>query len=250
MAACVPGGVASLEMPAPDEQVIDGVRWGRFDVFFTPAFWAGRAWLADLNGERRAHRLGGSLREEVAACLLGGFGIPAEVGLAAFARIRSRGLLDSRPTAEVLAEALREPLVVGGRTIRYRFASQKGRYLAALLRALDDFAAPSNDVALRDALSGLPGIGLKTASWITRNLRDSDAVAILDVHVCRACMLAGVFPLGASASSAYRSMETRYLAFATGIRVRPSLLDSLMWETMRRIARWVPPPSRVAEVGA
>src|SRR3954470_17393644 len=107
MRACVPGGVAVLELPAPDDEALQGVSWGRFDVLFTPAFWAGRAWLSNLDGEQRTHRLGRTLREEIAACLLGGFGIPAEIGLAAFSRLRDRGLLDGEPAAALLMTTLR-----------------------------------------------------------------------------------------------------------------------------------------------
>lgn len=241
MIASMPRGIATLELPSPDDEALEGVLWGRFDVLFTPAFWAGRAWLSRLDGEQRTHRLGRTLREETAACLLGGFGIPAEVGLAAFRRIRDRGLLDGEPTAARLAIALREPLQIGQRLVRYRFASQKATYLAQVLRQIDGLATPLDDVAFRDSLARLPGIGLKTASWITRNTRDSDAVAILDVHVCRACILAGAFRPGAKVEGAYRRLEDRYLTFASAIGVRPSLLDSLMWENMRRLAGWVPP---------
>lgn len=243
MKACVAGGVATLELPPPEAEALEGIPWGGFDVLFTPAFWAGRAWLSKLDGEQRSHRLGTTLREEIAACLLGGFGIPAEVGLAAFSRVRDRGLLDCGPTAALLMTTLREPLQVGERVVRYRFASQKATYLAQVLRQFDELAAPLDDVAFRDSLAELPGIGLKTASWITRNTRDSDAVAILDVHVCRACVLAGVFRPGVRVAGAYRRLEGRYLAFASAIDVRPSLLDSLMWENMRRLAGWAPRPS-------
>lgn len=238
--ASTPYGLATMELPSPDDEVLPGVPWGRFDVLFTPAFWAGRAWLSMIDGEQRFHRLGRTLREEAAACLLGGFGIPSEVGLSAFARLRDRGLLDREPTVEELTSALREPLQVGSRLLRYRFASQKAVYLAGLLRRIDTIPLPTDDVAFRDCLAQLPGIGLKTASWITRNMRDSDAVAILDVHVCRACTVAGVFEPDAKLPGAYRRLEERYLAFAAAISVRASVLDSLIWQHMRRLARRVP----------
>lgn len=229
-----------MEWPAPEEEVMPGVQWGRFDVLFTPAFWAGRVWLSTIDGEQRTHRLGQSLREEIAACLLGGFGIPAEVGLAAFARVRQRGLLEREPTVAELLTALREPLHIGNRSIRYRFASQKATYLAGALRQANTIAQPADDVAFRDGLAEMPGIGLKTASWITRNTRDSDAVAILDIHVCRACEIAGVFEPGVKVARAYRRLEAQYLAFAAAIGARSSLLDSIMWENMRRLSRWIP----------
>ena len=236
------GGVVALELPPPDAEVLEGVRWGRFDVLFTPAFWAGRAWISTLDGEPRTHRLGRTLREEMAACLLGGFGIPAEVGLAAFNRVRESGLLQGRPTGAALQSLLREPLQVGDRTVRYRFANQKARFLAEALALVDELRTSADDVAYRDSLAELPGIGLKTASWITRNMRDSDAVAILDVHICRACVVAGVFAGTLNGPASYRQLERRYLAFASALGVRASLLDAIMWENMRRLAGWLPRP--------
>lgn len=235
------GGVVALELPPADAEVVDGVRWGQFDVLFTPAFWAGRAWIATLDGTPRNHRLGRTLREEIAACLLGGFGIPAEVGLAAFHRVREAGLLEGQPSSVALQALLREPLQVGDRLVRYRFANQKARFLGDALNLVDDLRNSADDVAFRDALAELPGIGLKTASWITRNMRDSDSIAILDIHICRACLIAGVFSSGLKGPTSYRLLEQRYLAFASGLGVRASLLDAIMWENMRRLAGWLPP---------
>jgi len=174
--------------------------------------------------------------------LLGGFGIPAEVGLAAFNRVRESGLLQGRPTGAALQSLLREPLQVGDRTVRYRFANQKARFLAEALALVDELRTSADDVAYRDSLAELPGIGLKTASWITRNMRDSDAVAILDVHICRACVVAGVFAGTLNGPASYRQLERRYLAFASALGVRASLLDAIMWENMRRLAGWLPRP--------
>src|ERR1043165_610487 len=48
--ATAPDGFRELELPAACEEVLPGVPWGRFDVTFTPAFWATRAWLAEPTG--------------------------------------------------------------------------------------------------------------------------------------------------------------------------------------------------------
>src|SRR5437588_716410 len=87
--------IAALELPAPTDDVLPSVAWGRYDVLFTPAFWAARVWLLHQDSRFSQFRLGTSLREEAAACVLGGFGIPAEVGVAAFSRLRTLGLLGS-----------------------------------------------------------------------------------------------------------------------------------------------------------
>ena len=66
-------------------------------------------------------------------------------------------------------------------------------------------------------------------------MRGSDRVAILDVHICRACSVIGVFPKKAEPAKDYRALETRFLEFAGAVSTRASLLDSVMWHVMRRI---------------
>src|SRR4051812_21773182 len=111
-----------MELPPATAAVMPGVAWGEFDCLFTPAFWASQAWAESECIGQGTHRLGKSLREEAAACLLGGYGMLAEVGLAAFDRLRSAGLLAPGSSREAILEALSKPVKVGNRLIRYRFA--------------------------------------------------------------------------------------------------------------------------------
>jgi N-glycosylase/DNA lyase len=239
-----------LELPAPHCRV-EGVRvlhsrrnlrWGRADDPYTPAFWRAQVWFDALNNPRPVYALGRTLAEEVALCLLGGHGIRAEVALATFARLRERGLLDparaaglgASATAQVLFDTLREPVLVDGRAIRYRFAPQRSRYLTAALLALADEQPPTRDAAaFRAWMVRLPGVGWKTASWITRNYLGSDEVAILDIHILRAGWILGLFDPLAAVSRAYHALEARFLAFARGIGVSPSALDAVIWREMR-----------------
>lgn len=227
-----------LDLPEPGRSVVPGVPWGSFEHPLTPAFWVSQAWMAG-EPDRVAFRLGRTLAEEVAACLLGGHGAPAEVGLAAYRRVRAELARrdDGRLPAEDAERLLAEPLDVGGRSVRYRFARQRARQLSAALdglRLVDEEALA--DVPLREALRGLPGIGPKTASWIVRNRRGSDAVAILDVHVVRACRVMGLFPDDADPARGYAALERRFLAFCQAARVRAAVLDATMWSTMRGIS--------------
>lgn len=227
-----------LDLPGPDELVMPGVRWGRHEHPLTAAFWVSQAWMSD-DVVREGFRLGGTLAEEVTACLLGGHGTPAEVGLAAYARVRDELRIracDALPV-EVLERLLLEPLTVNGRPIRYRFARQRAKYLAGALegvRAIDEAAL--DDIGFREALCQLPGIGPKTASWIVRNRRASDEVAILDIHILRACSHMGVFPARADPARHYRDLEGRFLAFCRYTGSRASVLDAIMWGTMRRLS--------------
>jgi thermostable 8-oxoguanine DNA glycosylase len=221
--------------------VLPGVVWGRPDVLFTAAYWLTQYWMREDGFPNRCHRLGRTFEEEVVACLLEGHGIPAEVGLAAFERLRDRGLIAGHPpSAEVLSDNLREPLMLEGRDIVYRFWSQKARYVSSVLTSLGEQPAPLDSPrALRDHLVQLPGIGPKTASWIVRNWLGSNDVAILDIHVVQAGQLMGLFSTIDRVEQHYLRMERRFLELAAAMNVPAANLDSLIWQNMRNSPRLV-----------
>jgi len=160
----------------------------------------------------------------------------AELGLAAYARLRDRGLLTGTPSQARLEAQLSEPFLLNGRLRRYRFPRQKARFLVTCLQRLSQFPEPPDDVALRDQLTTLPGIGLKTASWIVRNCRASNAVAIIDIHILRAGRLIGLFGASHDPSRHYRDLERRFLDLAAAISTPASTLDALIWDYMRRLS--------------
>lgn len=218
--------------PARQRVVGHDFEWGPAEEIGSPAYWSAQAWMWEID-EPDHYRLGRTLRDELLACLLGGYGIPAEVGLAAYDRLRAAPDADLEREKLVL-EMLLEPLPVGNRHVRYRFARQKARYVAAAIRGLSNLRPDAADRALRDSLVELPGIGLKTASWIVRNWRGSDDVSILDVHIIRAGSALGIFG-NWRVERHYREMEEAYLRFAKAIGARASILDSVMWMTMREL---------------
>jgi N-glycosylase/DNA lyase len=228
------GELVHLTLPAAKHRVVGhSLYWGRIEEIGSPAYWTVQAWMWEME-EPNHYRLGRSLREEVLACILGGYGIPAEVGLAAYARLRAvpETELHDENTVRTM---LTEPLCVDGRTVRYRFVQQKARHIASSMIGLDQIDAKAPDRSLRDALTSLPGIGPKTASWIVRNWRGSDLVSILDVHLIRACRALGIFNPSWRVERNYTLMEDAYLTFACAIGARASILDSVMWMTMRRL---------------
>lgn len=230
--------IRSLELPSPDADVLPGVAWGNFDVLFTPAFWAGRMWLHAETNTPSTFRLGSTLAEEVVACLLGGHGLPAAVGLAAYERLKSVSMCAGTPTAQAIEEQLLRPLTVQGRQIRYRFPRQRASFVARALGVLARTQVPDTDLALRNFLISLPGIGPKTASWITRNWLGSDRVAIIDIHIQRAGVLAGFFKPAWTPARHYRILEEQFLIFAQALGVKASLLDNLIWQEMRVLSRF------------
>lgn len=248
MYAVIDGSLQHLELPDPEVMVLPGVRWGAFDVLLTPAFWRGQAWQHEKIGTYEGLRLGHNLAEEVAACLLGGFGMKAEIGLAAFARLRDRQLLEGTPSNYELETALAEPFSIRGTFRHYRFPKQKARYLSACLERLKTFDEPSDDAAFRDKLAEFPGIGLKTASWIVRNHRASKCVAVIDVHILRAGRHISLFSPEMEPQRHYRVLEKRFLSFATALGVATGMLDGLMWDYMRRLPSTpTKPPKRLRD---
>jgi N-glycosylase/DNA lyase len=233
--AAVFAGRASvqIDLPSSEEFVSPGLRWGSIEAFPTPAYWAYQVLARRLVNRPIRYRLGSSLHEELAACLLGGHGIPARVGVAAFQRLQSRGVLAGEPSEPELLAQLTEPLSIDERPVRYRFAKQKARYLSTALRAIRE-SPPStaSGRSLRDALIALPGVGLKTASWIARNWLDADDVAILDIHVLRAGALTGFLDSTLRVDRDYLALECQFLAFSGAIGVRASELDALIWLEM------------------
>lgn len=223
-----------VELSPTDAEVMPGVPWGAVDAFPTPAYWAYQVLARRITGTTISHKLGGDLVEEVSACLLGGYGIPAEVGLAAFRRLRDSGALRAPASEAEILDLLSTPLDVGGRAVRYRFAAQKSRYLGQALRVLAEETAPTQSGrVLRDWLTQLPGVGLKTASWIARNLMDADDVAILDIHILRAGELGGFFDPSLTVERHYLDLEAKFLEFSHHLQVKPSELDSVIWLEMK-----------------
>jgi N-glycosylase/DNA lyase len=64
---------------------------------------------------------------------------------------------------------------------------------------------------------------------------DSDNVAILDVHIYRAGLLAGLFSPRHTVVRDYQVLEERLVRFAKALNVRLALLDALMWTEMRQM---------------
>jgi len=210
--------------------------WGEIHELGTPAYWVEQT---RRYGEPPSYRLGESLAEEVVACILGGHGIPAKVGLAAFASLRAAELLRPGADANAIAERLREPLPIAGsqRPVRYRFPSQRAARVSAALAILDTKPAPKEPLALRDFLLGFPGIGPKTASWVVRNWTGCNGVAIIDIHVQRAGIGAGFFSPFWRLPRDYALFEKAFCEVARIGGVATAALDACMWDQMQALGR-------------
>lgn len=223
-------------LPAACDEVLPGVPWGDPWVVFTPAYWLTQAWMAKLDEVGTSdYRARHGVVEELVFCLLGGFGITAELATAAFEACETEGLIAARETdAEAWSRVLHRSLSVNGRHIHYRYPNQKAKFLASAMRGVSELHIDSEDCrSTRDALMNLSGVGYKTASWVVRNVFDSDDVAILDIHLIRAGRLCGLYTAADRVEKHYRAMEDRFLQFAGALDIRPAALDCLIWDGMR-----------------
>ncbi len=220
----------------PDAEVVPGVLFGSPEWVPTPAFWVALAERYGDELESYVSPAGTPLEEDLAFCLLGGYGIKMELNRAAWEKLKEANIFqaDPLPTREELEKLLSEPLKVGNRLHKYRFPRQRADRLHVALKSVRENPPASDDIStFRNNLMSLPGIGPKTASWIVRNWSGSDDVAILDVHILRAGTTIGLFPLTYRLPRDYFALERRFLDFAKALHIRASVLDALIWREMR-----------------
>ena len=210
--------------------------WGNATVFGTASYWISQYLINFGQNHIPNQKIGKTLFEETVACVLGGYGIPAEVALEAFRILKGEGLatLSHRISGDDIEDVLRRPIFVGNRQFNYRFPKQKAtRIVNAFTYFSENPKPPSKPLALRKWLLGINGIGKKTASWIVRNHTASDKVAVIDIHIQRAGNLAGFFLPEWKLPVDYDLMEKAFLAFANAGQIPASGLDSLIWSQMR-----------------
>lgn len=222
------------DFPNEDENVLPGIKWGHFTQLYTPAFWKLQYFLSDLSSHDTSHKLASNIIEEIVMCILGGYGIPSEMGIIAFNRLKEREIINNRVSFHDIYDALSSPFELeSDKQVTYRFYNQKSRYIHKFLTRNDLDSIPEhNDLLLRNWLLSVDGVGLKTASWVTRNWLHSNNVAILDIHLLRAGKLTGFFE--SEILSDYLKLERQYLDFCSAISVKASDMDAIIWSFMKK----------------
>lgn len=188
------------------------------------------------------------IEREILFCLLGGFGISFEHG-----RSAAEKLVPLTPFAEgredddlfdVVYSALSrdqfEPPRRDGSFRRYRFPKRKASLIVGARRWLLDHAPLHelvrdlpNGPERRRFLCGCPGVGMKTASWLLRNLGWDGQLAILDVHILRALKAAGRVSEDISMPRDYETAEAAFLGWCHELGAPPSAFDLFLWEWQR-----------------
>lgn len=228
------------DMPDADNEVISGVRWGEPYTLFTPAYWLSQFWMGGLDqASRSPYQAHGTLSDELVFCMLGGYGITAELATAAFEACRDAQLISHLETSiDEWVTQLQRPLMVNGRQQKYRYPKQKARFIAGAMAHLRENPLTGfGGRELRDELLKISGVGPKTAGWVARNYLDTDEVAILDIHLVRAGLLCDVFTPNQRVERDYFKMENRFIDFCNALTARPAILDCLIWDQMRAYGR-------------
>ena len=213
------------------------IYFGSADKAFTPLYWKYICHKTNAIQYRERYKLGSSLLEEVIACILGGHGVKGEIGNMAFNAIKSSGLLDyNLPIkAKDIEIILKQPMMQSGHITHYRFPHQKAKYIEKAINFINTEDPPNGNGQLtRNWLLQIPGVGLKTASWIVRNWLNADDIAIIDIHIHRAGVLMDLFSPNEEITKNYLSMESRFIQLAEAIDIPTSVLDNIIWTEIRR----------------
>ena len=238
------GVLCEEKLPSQDAVVLGRIRWGDFSKAFTPAYWKMQIIMGGtIQRGNEDYRFATTLADEICSCLLGGYGVSAEIGYAAYHKLRQNGLTTPckielfDDVVGKIYNVLTSDLLVYGRIVKYRFPRQKALRIAKALVKLDREMQPEGDLAFRDWLLTFNGIGPKTASWITRNWLGSDCVAIIDIHIFRACTLMGLFKGTENIAKEYLKLERKFLQMASAMKVKPAEMDLIIWLRMREMGR-------------
>lgn len=228
---------SKIRLILDDSEKVD-FQWGEYYVIGSPAYWIDQAKKLPSEVVFSESRC---LAEDVVFCLLGGHGISAELNIAAYYKVRDAGLISINrvPSKREIEHVLRSPMELNGREkpVKYRFPTQKSQRIHNALKMLSLEPSPQAPLDLREWLLKIPGIGLKTASWIVRNHLSSGDVAIIDIHIQRAGVAAGFFKEGWKLPRDYRLFERAFIGYALMGDVSPAVLDICIWKQMRTLGR-------------
>lgn len=182
--------------------------------------------------------------------ILGGYGISYEENLSAFEVLKRKGYMsyslynDMEECSGVIKKVYRElstpqfyPLTHTGERRRYRFTQKKAKEFVCanywlwqecqwdILKKLKEV----NRECQRKWLCNCPGIGIKSASWLLRNIGVDEDYAILDTHILRFLERIGFEVPTHMTDSWYRSIEEQMQHICQSLGIPLGKMDYLLW---------------------
>lgn len=192
------------------------------------------------------------IEDELLFCLLGGYGIAEEHGRSAWQTVRrlepfSEVWRDDDLFTSIMATLELpqfEPRRADGSLRRYRFPKRKAAIIMESRRWVRSHK-PLEECLLywddpkdrRKILLGCPGLGLKSASWLLRNLGMGDGLAILDVHLVRALQDAKRISDEIRLPRDYYAVEEAFLNWCHELEAPSDAFDLFIWEWQRGTLR-------------
>jgi N-glycosylase/DNA lyase len=189
------------------------------------------------------------LETELLFCLLGGHGVPYELAQSALSVLSPLRVFSPEWTEDALEATVRaalerpqfEPRRRDGSLRRYRYPVRKSQLIVSAVAwtrantpVRTSVASQPDERQRRQFLCGCPGVGLKTASWLLRNVGLAQRLAVIDVHVLRALTDAGRIA-HVSLPRDYFFVEDVFLDWCDELGAAPAAFDLLLWEWQRAI---------------
>lgn len=187
------------------------------------------------------------LWEDLVCCVLSSQ-VKFELSQAVTQNLKHNGLLEfdvlDYSYEDRLGKFLRSPVMVDGRSIKYRFPNTKAKQIAAareniygsgvsLQEMLDKYSESSE---LRAALVKLvPGLGMKQASMYLRNVSNSFELAVIDSHVLKYMNVMDLVKKVPSTISKaqYLVKENMLIKYAEKFDYPVGCVDYAIWIVMR-----------------
>ena len=192
------------------------------------------------------------IEDELLFCLLGGYGITEEHGRSAWLTVRrlepfSEVWRDDDLCTRIMATLELpqfEPRRADGSLRRYRFPKRKAAIIVEARKWVRSHK-PLEECLLywddpkdrRRILLGCPGLGLKSASWLLRNLGMGDELAVLDVHLVRALQDANRIADDIRLPRDYYAVEKAFLDWCHELNAPSAAFDLFIWEWQRGTLR-------------
>ncbi|SHJ57008.1 Thermostable 8-oxoguanine DNA glycosylase [Clostridium amylolyticum] len=189
------------------------------------------------------------LIEEFFFIVLGGFGISYELNISALRVLKHKKLLNSNLfinkedliiTSELLKNEFNtkqfEPRTKSSELRKYRFIDTKsitvaeaGYWLWSECQWNIDKKLQTEGNKAREWLCNCPGVGLKSASWLLRNIGYCENYAVLDVHILRFISKMGIEVPKNLSEKSYLYVEDTLRNLCDNIGVTLGKMDYLLW---------------------
>jgi N-glycosylase/DNA lyase len=209
--------------------------WSEFGWFYVD-----RVSAAIEQGSRNPER-------ELLFCLLGGHGITFELASSATTVLERLDIFDSDYDLQRLEGLIRaeldkpqfEPRRHDGSRRRYRYPRRKAELIARAAGWAREqgplaqrLSSIGDERSRRAFLCECPGVGLKTASWMLRNIGLGEALAVIDIHVLTALVAVGRVR-NMKLPRDYEAVEHCFLSWCKELKAPPAAFDLMLWEWQR-----------------